>query len=483
MKNDKMPKKYKKPTHKIDGVNLAYIGSISGLVLTMAVVLIVVPNLNKNDSENVYSGANTSDTSSTSREFAQTVEDWFSNQVPTDNPIASSLSSSISTESTKSGKSEPQSTVTSTGKTSTISTSETVSSRTSQSTISGSSAQQSALTSTSSAQSTMTSTPVEIPEPPVEPNANSDKVVYDKDGIVIVGTRAFSLYSSGTGNCANYANVLNKFKANLPNVNVYSLVMPTACEFYSPPEIAERCTSQLANINAINRNLKNVTPVDAYSELKKHTNEPIYLRTDHHWAPLGGYYSAKAFAEAAGVPFLPLSDYTEKVNTGYVGTMYGYTNKSAILKNNPENFVYHIPKTVDYTTTYYNYKMSGGSISGAYAPMEAAFFLDFGDNSSNNYCTFMGGDAKIVHVKTSIKNGRRLAIFKDSFGNTIPGYLFGSFEEIYVLDIRYFSHNAIDFMKQKQITDLLFANNTTVTANASMTSKIDKLITQADMGF
>lgn len=470
MREDKSPKKYKKPAHKIDGVNLAYIGSISGLVLVISVILIVVPNLNKSDSESV--GIYRPNASSTSGEFAQTVEDWFSNKVPSDNPIASSLSPSVFSETSKT---EPQSTASLPSIKSTIPESI----PTSQGANPGSS--QSASASESSAQSASTSTPVVIPS--VVPSANSGEVVYDKDGIVIVGTRAFSLYSSGTGNCANYADVLNKFKANLPNVNVYSLVMPTACEFYSPPEIAERCTSQLDNINAINRNLKNVTPVDAYGELKKHTDEPIYLRTDHHWAPLGGYYSAKAFAEAAGVPFLPLSDYTEVVNTGYVGTMYGYTDKSAILKNNPENFIYHIPKTVDYTTTYYNYKMSGGSISGAYAPMEASFFLDYGNNSSDNYCTFMGGDAKIVHVETSTKNGRRLAVFKDSFGNTIPGYLFGSFEEIYVLDIRYFSHNAIDFMKQKQITDLLFANNTTVTANASMTSKIDKLITQADMGF
>ena len=75
------------------------------------------------------------------------------------------------------------------------------------------------------------------------------------------------------------------------------------------------------------------------------------------------------------------------------------------------------------------------------------------------YCTFMGGDAKITHVHTSTGNGRRLAIFKDSYGNALPQFLFGSFEDVYVLDMRYFTYNAIDYLKEKGITDLLFANN------------------------
>lgn len=469
LKEEKKPKKYNKPTHKLNGISIVYIGSISGLILTMAIVLIVYPKINKDTHANVYSASSQTEYSSSKGKYEQTVDEWFSNNVPSNTPI-------ISIPSSSDGNSHESTSIP------TASESNPESSSTQQLSSQGESSQTQSSQNSSASLSSSSSHPVEIPDTPVQPS-NTDKVVYDKDGIVIVGTRAFSLYSAGTGNCANYANVINQYKEKLPNVNVYSLVMPTACEFYSPAEIASRNSSQLAHINAIYRNLKNVTGVDAYSELRAHTDEAIYLRTDHHWAPLGGYYSAKAFAEAAGVPFLPLSDYTEKVSTGYVGTMYGYTNKNPVLLNNPENFVYHVPKTVNYTTTYYNYKFSNGSISGAYAPMQAAFFLDYGNNSSDNYCTFMGGDAKIVHVKTDTKNGRHLAIFKDSFGNTIPGYLFGSFEEIYVLDIRYFSHNAIDFMKEKQITDLLFANNTTVTANASMTNKIDKLITQADMGF
>ena len=50
----------------------------------------------------------------------------------------------------------------------------------------------------------------------------------------------------------------------------------------------------------LNSGIQSVNVVDV---MKKHTEENIYLRTDHHWQPLGAYYAARTFAEAAGVPF------------------------------------------------------------------------------------------------------------------------------------------------------------------------------------
>ena len=67
----------------------------------------------------------------------------------------------------------------------------------------------------------------------------------------------------------------------------------------------------------------------------------------------------------------------------------------------------------------------------------------------------MGGDAKITHVNTSTKNGRRLLIIKDSFGNAIPGYLFYSFEDIHVVDFRYFAKNMKNYVRDNNITDIL----------------------------
>lgn len=307
-----------------------------------------------------------------------------------------------------------------------------------------------------------------------------DTVSITNNGIAVVGTRALMLYGGSYTVGENYAKVVSEYKKQLGNnVNVYCMVIPTSVEFYCPESVKEFTSEQLGNINNIYSNLQNgVKAVDAYTTLSLHTAEPIYFRTDHHWSSLGAYYAAKQFAETADVPFSDLSAYDEKVVEGYVGTMYGYT-QDIVIKNNPEDFVYYVPKNVEYTTTYHNYILGeNNQIIGMQEPYDANFFIDFSKNKSMLYGTFMGGDAKITRVKTSTKNGRKLAIFKDSYGNALPQFLFGSFEEIYVFDMRFFTYNAVDYIKEHGITDLLFANNAFHATTKSTVTYYNSFLTQ-----
>ena len=346
-------------------------------------------------------------------------------------------------------------------------------------TASGESVENSSTAQTSKPQTT-TAAPTEEEEPVIN---EDDSVTITNNGIAVVGTRALMLYGGSYSVGEKYAGVVNRYKELLGNdVNVYAMVIPTSCEFYSPDSVKVYCGSQKDNIDYVYSLLNNSTGVDAYSSLKKHLREDIYLRTDHHWAPLGAYYAAQAFAETAGVPFLDISEYEQRVVHDYVGTMYGYSG-DAVLKNNPEDFVYYVPKTVDYTTTYYDYILQDGKIAGANAPYEADFFIKYSDGSGMAYCTFMGGDAKIVKVSTNAGTGRKLAIFKDSYGNALPPFLMGSFDEITVIDMRYFTHNAIDYLKENGVTDVLFANNAFHAATASTVTYYNNFLTQSDWGF
>ena len=346
-------------------------------------------------------------------------------------------------------------------------------------TASGESVENSSTAQTSKPQTT-TAAPTEEEEPVIN---EDDSVTITNNGIAVVGTRALMLYGGSYSVGEKYAGVVNRYKELLGNdVNIYAMVIPTSCEFYSPDSVKLYCGSQKDNIDYVYSLLKNSTGVDAYSSLKKHLREDIYLRTDHHWAPLGAYYAAQAFAETAGVPFLDISEYEQRVVHDYVGTMYGYSG-DAVLKNNPEDFVYYVPKTVDYTTTYYDYILQDGKIAGANAPYEADFFIKYSDGSGMAYCTFMGGDAKIVKVSTNAGTGRKLAIFKDSYGNALPPFLMGSFDEIIVIDMRYFTHNAIDYLKENGVTDVLFANNAFHAATASTVTYYNNFLTQSDWGF
>lgn len=277
--------------------------------------------------------------------------------------------------------------------------------------------------------------------------------------------------------------MVNKFKEALgSDVNVYTMIIPTSCEFYSPESVKAYCGSQKDNIDYVYSMLKNTTGVDAVFRTEK-ARPRGHLSA--HRPSLGAARSLLRGAgvrRGCGVPFKDISEYEQRVVHDYVGTMYGYT-EDVVLKNNPEDFVYYVPKTVEYSTTYYDYILQDGKIVGANAPYNADFFIKFSDGSGMAYCTFMGGDAKIVKVSTNAGTGRKLAIFKDSYGNALPPYLMGSFDEIVVIDMRYFTHNAVDYLKENGITDVLFANNAFHAATASTVTHYSNFLTQADWGY
>lgn len=280
-----------------------------------------------------------------------------------------------------------------------------------------------------------------------------------------------SLFGGGKG--TTYASALNKFNKELgEDVRIYSMVVPTAGEYYLPKKYDAYNASHRKSVDSINSQLnEDIIPVDGISALAEHTDEPIYTRTDHHWQALGAYYAAEAMAKAADVPFSPLDTYKEVVIKGYVGTMYTYTENVDLL-NDPEEFIYYKPQneyTVSYYDTAYNFQYN------------FPLFVDMPVGSS--YSTFMGGDAKIVKIETDIKNGRKLLIFKDSYGNAEVPFYTGSFQEIYVCDMRYFDLNAVEFIKDEGITDLLFTMCTfsAVGPNANGLTKVLGNPTKAEL--
>ncbi|MCM1029628.1 MAG: DHHW family protein [Pseudoflavonifractor sp.] len=304
-------------------------------------------------------------------------------------------------------------------------------------------------------------------------------------GVLIVGSgpdaRALMAFGGRASGGVAYAEAANLYKSTLGSgVKVYCMVIPLASEFYTPEKARKMTQPQLPVIRNIYSHLADgVKGVDAYTALASHASEPIYLRTDHHWAPLGAYYAAEVLAKAAEVPFIPLAQYDSHTITGFVGSMFGFS-KDIAIKNAPEDFVYYTPKGVEYSTTYTTIKLdSKFRPVGETKPYEGRFFHKYGNGSSSAYLTFMGGDYNQTVVRTSTANGRRLMIIKDSYGNALPGFLFGSFEEIHVLDHRYFRHDIKSYVAQNKITDLVMVNNIFNAYSSGVARRYKHILTQS----
>ncbi|MGN0612569.1 MAG: DHHW family protein [Porcipelethomonas sp.] len=282
-----------------------------------------------------------------------------------------------------------------------------------------------------------------LDDPNIEGEISNNILVYQNRGIM--------LYCGTYENGEEYAQYVNNFKQDLGDVNVYSMVCPTPVSYYLPTKYSDLTESEEDNINHINEYLEGVTPIDAFGALGAHKDEKIFENTDHHWAPIGAYYAAEEFCKTAGVPFADISKYDKVVKEGYVGTLYGYTGDSD-LKDNPEDFIYYIPKA-DYSTEFFTPDMS--------EQWEGSLIVNI-DNIDpvSWYCVFIGTDDVVTHVKTKVNNGRKLCVVKDSYGNALIPFFTSSFEDIYVIDMRYFEVNAVAQMQQWGVTDLLFAMNT-----------------------
>ena len=280
--------------------------------------------------------------------------------------------------------------------------------------------------------------------------------------ILIVNKRGIMLFGGWETMGETYAANVNRFKESLPDVNMYSMVVPTPCSFYTPEDFQNLITSEKANIDYINKSLVNVTPVDVYSALEKHKDEPIFMRTDHHWTSLGSFYGAEQFSVAARVPFARMDEYERQSKEGYVGTLYGFSN-DIILKENPEEFFWYVPKN-PFRTEFYN--------SSFGFEREGDFFMPV-----SWYMVYMSGDDHVVKITAPVGNGRKLCVIKDSYGNALIPWLTSSFDEIYVIDMRYFKLNAVRFMQEQGITDVLFAMNS-FSANGPNAEKIETIRVQ-----
>lgn len=286
--------------------------------------------------------------------------------------------------------------------------------------------------------------------------------------ILIVNNRGIMLFGGWETLGEGYIQNVNRFKESLPDVNMYSMVVPTPCSFYTPEEYQDLITSEKVNIDYINKNLVNVTPVDVYKALEKHVDEPIFMRTDHHWTSLGSFYGAEVFSAAARVPFARIDEYERHSKEGYVGTLYGFSG-NIILKENPEEFFWYVPKK-QFRTEYYNRSFG--------FEREGDFFMDIENVAPVSwYMVYMSGDDHVLKITSDVGNGRKLCVIKDSYGNALIPWLTSSFDEIYVIDMRYFNLNAVQFIKQQGITDVLFAMNS-FSANGPNADKIETIRVQ-----
>lgn len=249
-------------------------------------------------------------------------------------------------------------------------------------------------------------------------------------GVTIVGTRGMELLHIPDSSAASYAAMVNSVARAMPQeVNVFNAAIPTSCEFYAPKGLY---TNQINGIRKIYSQLDaRVIPINAVRPLMEHAAEKIYFNTDHHWTQRGAYYAYKEFADVQGFSLPPLESFAKKDSWSHVGSFAAFgrgTYAETVLRANPELLERFLP----------NIASTGAAYTDMY--MQNRYYSPMAVNTSNNtYACFMGGDCPVAKFTTDNKNGRKLCIIKESYGNAFASWAINNYEEIYIIDPREFN--------------------------------------------
>ena len=301
-------------------------------------------------------------------------------------------------------------------------------------------------------------TPAVTPEPtPEEPLP--DGTIHDAPEVAgtvfIADNRGFAIYYFNHGGADAYASMLNTVRAALPaNVTLYDMLAPSNFSVCLDENIQDSLGGSSARdaFNYIDSMLDpSIVQVSVIDTLISHNAEYVYYNTDHHWTALGAYYAYKEFCAAKGITPHDLSWFTEVAYGGFLGTFYSYSNQSDALANNPDTVYAYIPAgTNDETVT-----DSDGTV------YELGVVNDMSDSSSGSkYSAFLGGDNAMIEIHNpQITDGSAILLVKESYGNAFAPFLVDHYQDVYIVDYRYYVGNLTNFIADRGITDVLFLNN------------------------
>lgn len=287
---------------------------------------------------------------------------------------------------------------------------------------------------------------------------------------LVLKDMAMLLYQYSPESAEAYAAAVNHLhEAVGPDVFVYAMIVPSQVEFIESEKLRKLSDSQKAATEHVYGLLQpGVKGVPAYDYIERHKDEYVYFRTDHHWTALGAYYGYEAIAESMGFKPVGLNQYETNELPGFLGTAYAATRKPE-LRRNPDTLTTYLPNVEHEYRVYYDEKHSVKK-----SLVESRIPVDH----RGGYSIFLGGDFALSRISTNADNGKRLMVIKDSYGNAIVPFLLPHFEEIVLIDPRYFKGNLAGEVEDRGITDVLFINNQIVTTYTGIADMIEALLPQ-----
>ncbi len=216
-----------------------------------------------------------------------------------------------------------------------------------------------------------------------------------------------------------------------------------------------RLFDQAKYIDQVQKAMKDYNFVDVRDTLMDHNDEYIYYKTDHHWTSAGACLAYDAWSERTG---------------GEAETEDGLVKN--VVSDKFRGSLYS--KILDADSAYDEIWTYGLQKDEAFGSKDCTVTIDekqqldsiYDDEKlqeKDKYAYFLGGNYGQVHIQNqkaaSKAKGKNILIIKDSFANSFVPFVTQDYENIYMVDLRYYNGDMKAYLQEHEITDVLVLYN------------------------
>lgn len=208
---------------------------------------------------------------------------------------------------------------------------------------------------------------------------------------------------------------------------------------------------QMKEISGFNAKLEEARPgsvIDMPALLSgMETEEQLYYRTDHHWTTDAAYAAYEAFCARKGYTPVDASTLLKRQVPGFTGT---YAAKFKGYNGPADTIVY-------YDIPIASMELNGEETVSSLYDLDKSYEYD-------KYAMFLHGNYGLSLIRTSAEEKpeeekRKLLVMKDSYANCLIPFLTFHYDEIYVVDLRYYARSVASLMHEQGIADVLLLYN------------------------
>lgn len=243
--------------------------------------------------------------------------------------------------------------------------------------------------------------------------------------------------------------VINQFYTNHTQFNIAMMLVPNhlAIQPKLLPKSAliyDQEAIMTSFLEQLDEKIKRVPVLDA---LKAYKGNDLFYKTDHHWTTIGAKTALDPYLTTLGIENKNIAYDTYISTDHFYGTL---ANKTGYYRQ-PDTIQLYLPK--DDTTQAIVHVPDEDYDSPSLYDVDRQF-----DN--NAYEIFLGGNHPRIDISTTANTNRKLLILKDSYANCFLPFLIPYYQQIIVIDPRYYYDDLQTIINENGIQDIVFLYNT-----------------------